>query len=86
MARSSKKHFDHSFLICYITYKLIIMVEHIWLRTQPYKIYIIKIKKLIVKLLVKDRKFWILVCMYTLQLWKERVSYSLGGYLDFDYT
>jgi len=47
MARSSKQHFDYLFIIYYITYdyKLIIIVNYIWLRIQSYKIYIIKIKK-----------------------------------------
>ena len=58
MTWSSKQHFDHLFIIYYTTYdyKVIIIVNYIWLRIQSYKIYIIKNKKLIVKLLVKDVK------------------------------
>jgi len=46
MARSSKRYFDHLFIIYYITYdyKFIITVNYIWLRMQSYKIYIIKIE------------------------------------------
>ena len=57
MARSSKRYFDYLFVIYYITYdyKFIIIVNYIWSRIQSYKIYIIKIKK-IVKLLIKNGK------------------------------
>ena len=46
MTRSSKQHFDHLFIIYYITfdYKLIIIVKYIWLWIQSYEICIIKIK------------------------------------------
>ena len=46
MARSSKRYFDHLFVIYYITYdyKFIIIVNYIWSQIQSYKIYIIKIK------------------------------------------
>ena len=45
MVQFSKQHFDHLFIIYYITYdyKLIIIVKHIWLQIQSYRIYIIKI-------------------------------------------
>ena len=48
MVQFSKQHFDHLFIIHYITYdyKLIIIVKHIWLQIQSYKIYIIKFKNL----------------------------------------
>ena len=43
MARSSKQHFDHLFIIYYITYdyKYIIIVNYILLQIRSYKIYII---------------------------------------------
>ena len=46
MTRSSKQHFDHLFIIYYITfdYKLIIIVNYVWLWIQSYEICIIKIK------------------------------------------
>ena len=46
--------------------KFIIIVNYIWLRIQSYKIYIIKIEKLIVKLLVKVKNIWILVSVCAL--------------------
>ena len=68
MIKSFKRYFNYLFIIYYITYdyKFIIIVNYIWLWIQSYKIYIIKIKKLIVKLLVKDRKVWILISVYVL--------------------
>ena len=48
MVQFSKQHFDHLFIIYYITYdyKFIIIIKYIWLQIQSYKIYIIKIKNL----------------------------------------
>jgi hypothetical protein len=67
MARSSKLDFDHLFLLYHIFcgYKHIIIRKYIWWQIQPYQIYT-KNKKLICKLLVKDRKVWILICVRAL--------------------
>ena len=45
MVQFSKQHFDHLFIIYYITYdyKFIIIIKYIWLQIQSYRIYIIKI-------------------------------------------
>jgi hypothetical protein len=71
MARSSKLDFDdHLFLLYYIYfygYKHIIIRKYIWSMTNPTISNLhYKNKKLMRKLLVKDRKVWILICVRAL--------------------
>jgi hypothetical protein len=75
MTWSSIEHFDHLLTIYYIScgYKFIVMVKYIWWQIQTYEVYIIK---LIIKLLVKYYKVWILIWMRNLYKWKEGLESS----------